>query len=124
MLSLAQLKQWAHKVKRDVVAVYFAARHQETPIWVRLLAWAVAAYALSPIDLIPDFIPVLGYLDDLIIVPVGLIVVIRLLPPHILADSRAKAAEVMAKPRSLTAAALFVVIWILCGGGLLYWLVR
>jgi uncharacterized membrane protein YkvA (DUF1232 family) len=124
MVSLAQLKQWAHKVKRDVVAVYFAARHPETPTWLRLLAWAVAAYALSPTDLIPDFIPILGYLDDLIIIPIGLIVVIRLLPPHVLSDSRAKASKVLANPRSLTAAALFVVIWMLCGVGLVYWLVR
>lgn len=116
------MKEWAYKVKRDVMAVYFAARNPDTPIIVRLLALAVAAYALSPIDLIPDFIPVLGYLDDLLIVPVGLMIVIRLLPPHILDVSRALAAKSIAKPRSLMAAAFFVIIWVLCSISLIYWL--
>ena len=78
----------ARRIKQDVVAVYHAARDKRTPWAVRLLALLVAAYALSPIDLIPDFVPVLGYLDDLLLVPLGLLQVIRLLPPAVLADAR------------------------------------
>ena len=80
MAVLGSARLWAQGIKRDVVAVYFAARDPATPWSVRLLALGVAAYALSPIDLIPDFIPVLGYLDDLLIVPLGLMLVIRWLP--------------------------------------------
>ena len=69
MALMASAKNWARSIKRDVLVVYFAARNPETPLIVRILALAIAAYALSPIDLIPDFIPILGYLDDLIIVP-------------------------------------------------------
>lgn len=104
---------WARRIKRDVVAVYFAARDPDTPWAVRILALAVAAYALSPIDLIPDFIPVLGYLDDLLFVPLGLLIVVRLLPPHVLASSREKAAAVLNRPRSKVAAAVIVCIWLL-----------
>lgn len=121
MALLASAKEWAHRIKRDVVTVYFAARNPETPHLVRLLALAVAAYALSPIDLIPDFIPVLGYLDDLLIVPIGLIVVLRLLPPHILALSREQAATTLERPRSVIAAVLIVAVWLLCTGAFFYW---
>jgi uncharacterized membrane protein YkvA (DUF1232 family) len=81
MTLIASAKDWARKIKRDTFAVYFAARNPETPMLVRLVAMAIAAYALSPIDLIPDFIPVLGYVDDLILVPLGLIFVVRLCRP-------------------------------------------
>lgn len=124
MSLLASAKNWASRIKRDVVVVYFAARDPETPLLVRVLAVAVAAYALSPIDLIPDFIPVLGYLDDLLIVPVGLMVVIWLLPPHVLESSRAKAAVVLERPRSRAAAIFFVCIWLFCITALAYWLLR
>ena len=76
----------------------------------------IAAYALSPIDLIPDFIPIIGYLDDLLIVPLGLLLVIRLLPLQVLIDARKKASAVLARPRSLVAAALFIGIWLICIG--------
>ena len=92
MAWLSALKRWANGIKRDVVAVWFAARDPLAPVLARLLALAVAAYALSPVDLIPDFIPVLGYLDDLLIVPLGLMLVIRLLPPDVLALARGRAA--------------------------------
>ncbi|GHU31877.1 membrane protein [Betaproteobacteria bacterium] len=124
MTLLASIKDWARRIKRDVVAVYFAARNPDTPWLTRLLALAVAAYALSPIDLIPDFVPVLGYLDDFIIVPVGLIVVLRLLPPHVLALSRAQAAAVLERPRSIAAAVFFVAVWLLCAVAFIYWWVR
>lgn len=122
MSLLSAAKNWARRIKRDVVAVYFAARDPQTPRLVRMLAIAVAAYALSPIDLIPDFIPVLGYLDDLLIVPLGLMIVIRLLPPHILESSRLKAADVLDRPRSRAAAVVIVSIWLLCAAGMACWL--
>src|SRR3546814_298729 len=77
---MADIRKWAKELKRQTLVVYFAARDPRTPWLVRLLALAVAAYALSPIDLIPDFIPILGYLDDVIIVPLGLLLVLRLVP--------------------------------------------
>lgn len=117
---LQSIKSWARQIKQDVVAVYFAARDPRAPWLARLLALLVAAYALSPIDLIPDFIPVLGYLDDLVIVPLGLLAVIRLLPSDVLADARVRAAAALARPRSRVAAACFVLVWLLAGA----WLVR
>lgn len=107
---LQTAKTWARAVKRDVLAVYLAARDPRTPWPVRLLAMAVAAYALSPIDLIPDFIPVLGYLDDLLIVPLGILLVVRLIPPELLAEHRAAAARRSARPVSAAAAALMVAL--------------
>jgi uncharacterized membrane protein YkvA (DUF1232 family) len=125
MTLLTSIKKWASLIKRDVLVVYFAARNKETPVLVRLLALGVAAYALSPLDLIPDFIPVIGYLDDLIIVPLGLIIAIRLLPPGVLESSRNKAAAVMGqRPHSMGAAAVIVGIWLICAIGLVYWLLR
>ncbi len=117
---LASAKDWARRIRRDVVTVYFAARHPETPLLVRLLALAVAAYALSPIDLIPDFVPVLGWLDDLLIVPLGLVVVLRLLPHAVLVTARAQAAASLQRPRSLTAATAIVLVWIACAAGLAF----
>ncbi|MFT5449463.1 MAG: uncharacterized membrane protein YkvA (DUF1232 family) [Gammaproteobacteria bacterium] len=122
MAFWSAVKQWANRIKRDVVAVYFAARDPFTPMPVRLLAIAVAAYALSPIDLIPDFIPVLGYLDDLLIVPLGLMLVIRLLPPAVLASARERAAAVLERPSSHAAAMCVVVLWVLVALALGYWL--
>lgn len=87
----------------------------------KCLAIAVSAYALSPIDLIPDFIPVLGYLDDLLIVPLGLLLVIRLLPPEVLDESRKKASNLLSRPRSYVAAAVTIGIWLLCIGSFSYW---
>lgn len=106
-----QLTAWARRLKADVVTVYLAARDPRCPWGVRLLALLVAAYALSPIDLIPDFIPVLGYVDDLLLVPLGLWLVLRLLPPVVLADARAHAAALLAKPRSVVTALCFVLLW-------------
>lgn len=121
MSRLAQAKDWARRVKRDVVAVYFAARDPRTPMVAKCLAIAVSAYALSPVDLIPDFIPVLGYLDDLLIVPLGLLLVIRLLPPEVLDESRKKASNLLSRPRSYVAAAVTIGIWLLCIGSFSYW---
>lgn len=120
--AMAAAKTWAGAIKRDVLAVYLAARDPRTPWPVRLLAMAVAAYALSPIDLIPDFIPVLGYLDDLLIVPLGLLLVVRLISPELLAEHRAAAARRSARPVSVAAAAVMIALWLAAGAFLWRWL--
>jgi len=105
-------KQWARTVKRDAHALYLAARDPRVPWYAKGLAVAIAAYAASPIDLIPDFIPVVGYLDDLIIVPLGIALVIKLIPAEIMAEHRALASAAQDRPVSWTAATIFVVLWI------------
>ena len=107
-----KLKDWARCIKRDVHAIYLAARDPRVPWYAKALALCVAAYALSPIDLIPDFIPVLGYLDDLIIVPLGILAVVQLIPPEIMAEHRATAAMASARPVSRSGAVVIVLIWI------------
>jgi len=111
-----RLKRWAKSLRRDVMSLWFAARDPRTPMVPRLLALALAAYALSPIDLIPDFIPVLGYLDELILLPAGIWLCLRLLPPPVRSDARASAdrwfAERRSKPRSLAAAGVIVLVWL------------
>ena len=92
---MQRVRAWARRIKRDVVAVWIAARDRRTPGAARLLAAAVAAYALSPIDLIPDFIPVLGYLDDVVLVPLGILLVVRLVPPGLMAEFRAEAVRLL-----------------------------
>src|ERR1700674_698330 len=99
-------------LRQEVLAIYFAARDPRTPWYAKALALCVAGYALSPIDLIPDFIPVLGYLDDLIIVPLGIMAVVKLIPPEIMAEHRAAAAMAAERPMSRIAATVIVVIWI------------
>lgn len=123
MPRVALLKQWAHGLKRETFALYLAARHPGTPWLAKLLAAAVVAYALSPIDLIPDFIPILGYLDDLILVPLGLALAVRMIPPEILAECRERAGRVSAhgKPGSRTAVAVIVLIWCLLAGLGMVW---
>jgi len=109
---LERARQWARIVRRDVHAIYLAARDPRVPWYAKALAACVAGYALSPIDLIPDFIPVLGYLDDLVIVPLGILAVVRLIPPDILAQHRAAALAAQDKPASRAAAAVIVSIWL------------
>jgi uncharacterized membrane protein YkvA (DUF1232 family) len=113
------MKNWARLVKRDIHAIYLCSRDPRVPWHAKALAIFVAAYALSPIDLIPDFVPVLGYLDDVILVPVGIWLVVRLIPAHVLAEHRELAAAAHDRPVSRTAAAVIVAIWIasaiLCG---------
>lgn len=121
---LGRARHWARGIRRDVVTVWHAARDARTPWAVRLLALLVAGYALSPIDLIPDAIPVLGLLDDLLIVPLGLLLVLRLLPPAVLADARTRAAATLARPRSRVAAAVIVGLWLATAIALLLWWLR
>lgn len=121
-LSLEAARAWARRLKREVVAVWLAARDRRTPWPVRLLAMLVAAYALSPIDLIPDAIPVLGLLDDLLIVPLGLWLVLRLLPAAVLADARREAEAWGQKPRSRWGLAIIVALWLASAAALAWWL--
>ena len=106
------LKEWARTIKRDVHAIYLAARDPRVPWYAKALALCVAGYALSPIDLIPDFIPVIGYLDDLVIVPLGILAVVKLIPPEIMAEHRATAAIASERPISRVAAVVIVLLWI------------
>ncbi|WP_183264472.1 DUF1232 domain-containing protein [Aminobacter niigataensis] len=124
MPVLEAAKRWARLLKRDVVALYLAARSRSTPWYARVAAACVAAYALSPIDLIPDFVPILGYLDDLLIVPLGIWLVIRMIPPELMADFRAKAAEINAKPRSLAGLAFVVTVWLAALALAGWWVMR
>jgi uncharacterized membrane protein YkvA (DUF1232 family) len=112
MALLDTLRQRARLLKRDTYALYLAARDPRTPWYVKLVAGAIVSYALSPIDLIPDFIPVLGYLDDLIILPIGLLLAVKMVPAPVLADCRAQAELITDRPTSRTAAMLIVAIWI------------
>ena len=115
------LKAWARRLIRDVHAIYFAAGDPRVPWYVRILAIAVAGYALSPIDLIPDFIPVIGYADDLIIVPLGIWLVVSLIPEPAMAEYRARASEIMQRPHGGKIAAIAIIaIWI-SGAALLCW---
>ena len=115
----ALLKNWARKMKLEVHAIYLAARDPRVPWYVKLLAMAVAGYALSPIDLIPDFIPVLGYVDDLIIVPLGVWATLSLIPADILVECRAVAGASKC-PVSRGAAIAIVAAWIVTGGALIW----
>lgn len=106
-----KLKDWARALKRDVHAIYLASRDPRVPWYAKALAVMVAGYALSPIDLIPDFIPVLGYLDDIILVPLGIVLVLKLIPPQVMAEHRALAVA-RERPVSRFAAVAVVGIWI------------
>ena len=108
----AVLKAQAKQLKQHTLTVYFAARDPRMPLLVRLLALLVAAYALNPIDLIPDFIPVIGYLDDLLLVPLGLALVVRLTPPEVIEDARAKAQQAASRPVSYSGAAVILALWL------------
>jgi uncharacterized membrane protein YkvA (DUF1232 family) len=108
----ARLKDWARAIKKDVVALYIAARDSRVPWHVKAAAAAIAAYALSPIDLIPDFIPVLGYLDEVILLPVAIALVIRMIPDPLLAEFREEAQRRSERPTSRMAAAAIIIVWI------------
>ena len=120
------LKTWAKRIKRDGVTLWFAGKHPRTPWYAKVLGLFVVAYALSPIDLIPDFIPVLGYVDDVILLPVLILLTVKLLPPEVLAPCRLLADEWMraegAKPRSRFGAVLIVALWLAMGAALWFWL--
>lgn len=122
-MLIERLKGWARAIETDVVALWLAARDPGTPWYAKAVAAAVAAYALSPIDLIPDFVPVLGYLDDLLIVPVGILVAVKLVPAELMTSFRAQAARLHERPRSLAGVVAIVTIWIgtVVRAGWLFW---
>ena len=118
---LARVKNWAMDLRRDSIALFLAARDPRTPWYAKILAGLVAAYALSPIDLIPDFIPIVGYLDDLILVPAGIWAVVRLIPVDLMSEFRAQAARIEARPRSRAGAAFIIASWIAAAILLSWW---
>ncbi len=109
---LGRIKQWARAITRDVHALHLAARDPRTPWYAKAVALAIAAYALSPIDLIPDFVPVLGYLDDVILLPLGILLAIKLIPPELMAEFRAEADQRAERPVSRIGAAAIVAFWL------------
>lgn len=119
-LKLFSFKAWAKRVKRDVVAFWIAAHDPRVPWPAKLVSGAVAAYALSPIDLIPDFIPVIGYLDDLIIVPLGILLAIRLVPMDLMQEFRDEATRREGRPKSFVGLAAIATIWVVCAGWLIW----
>lgn len=114
---------WARQVKRDVYALYLAYRDPRTPWYARVVAACVVAYAFSPIDLIPDPIPVLGYLDDLILVPLGIMLAVRLVPADVMAECRVAATTRFqsGKPVNWIAAAVIVCLWLLVAAWVAIW---
>jgi len=108
----SRVKAWARHLKRDSRAIYLAARDPRTPWYAKAMATVVAAYALSPIDLIPDFIPILGYLDDLVIVPLGIWLAISLIPEDLMTEYRAKADADGLRMTSSAGMIAIVLLWI------------
>lgn len=121
-MTLSRIRAWAGRLKRDGYAVYLASRDPRVPWYAKAVAIAVAAYALSPIDLIPDFIPVLGYLDDLILVPAGLWLAIALIPDEVMTECRARADAALQRPASRAGLIAIILLWI-AGATALAWIV-
>jgi uncharacterized membrane protein YkvA (DUF1232 family) len=115
-------REQARRLRREVYALALACRDPRVPWYVKALAAGLVAYALSPIDLIPDFIPVLGYLDDLVVIPLGILVIRRWIPADVWADCRARAEIMTARPVSRVGAAIVIGVWLLLGG-LAVWLI-
>ena len=121
-----RLKRWARKLKKDGLTLWFCCRHRDMPLLPKILAMLVVGYFLSPIDLIPDFIPVLGYLDDLILLPIAIYFILKLIPQPVLTACRVAAEDWIAQkkplPKSLTAALVIVLLWmVLLGAMWKYW---
>ena len=116
-----RLKRRTRVIKRDTYAVYLACRDPRTPWYAKVFAGGVVAYALSPIDLIPDFIPVLGYVDDLILLPLGIALAVKMIPASVLVDCRTKAEALSEKPTNRKAAVFVIAIW-LAIAAVLIWL--
>lgn len=124
MSIIPTITAWGRRIKRDVVMLWFARRHPGTPVLAKALCIFAAAYALSPIDLIPDFIPVLGYVDDALLLPALIWLAVRMLPEHVVDECRLQAQVWLerkkSKPASYAGAAVIVTIWV----GVLYWIAR
>ena len=119
-IKLSSVKLWARNLKRDSYALYLASRDPRVPWYAKALAVAIAAYALSPIDLIPDFIPVIGYLDDLILLPSGIWLAVALIPDDVMAECRARAATALERPVSRAGMIAIILLWI-AGALVLAW---
>jgi uncharacterized membrane protein YkvA (DUF1232 family) len=119
----ARLKQWARNVRRDAYAVALAARDPRVPWYAKVLAVLVAGYALSPLDLIPDFIPVVGFVDDVILVPLGIVLVVKLVPAEVLQEHRAHAERAIDLPTSRIGALVVICLWI-AAVSFSVWLIR
>ncbi|QNP47341.1 YkvA family protein [Diaphorobacter aerolatus] len=121
-----RLKSWAKRIKRDGVTLWFAGKHPQTPWFAKSLALFVVAYALSPIDLIPDFIPILGLVDDILLLPALIWLTVKLLPTSVLADCRYQADAWLAakgsKPSSTLGAVMIIVLWAAIGMAAWFWL--
>jgi uncharacterized membrane protein YkvA (DUF1232 family) len=118
---LDTLKRWARDLKAQVITLWFARRHPDMPLCAKIMAVLVVAYAFSPIDLIPDFIPVLGYLDDLVLLPLGIFATLKLVPPHVLQASRDEAERYLmtrkGRPPNYYVAAVIILIWLAAAVG-------
>ena len=114
MKFLSDLKLRARNLKAETIALYLAARDPRTPWYAKLCVAVIVAYAFSPIDLIPDFIPVLGYIDDLVLIPLGISLAIKLVPQSVLVECRARAQESIqnGKPVSWVAGTVIILIWL------------
>jgi uncharacterized membrane protein YkvA (DUF1232 family) len=119
---MGALRGWAQALGRETLALYYAARDPRTPWLAKLVVGLVVAYALSPIDLIPDFVPLLGYLDDLLLLPLGIALAIRLVPAEVLAECRARAELASERPRSRAAAVAIVAVWLALAALAAWWL--
>lgn len=115
-----RVKNWARLVKRDLLALWLAACDKRTPLRAKIMAFLVVSYAFSPVDLIPDFIPVLGYLDDLVLVPLGILIAVSLVPQALLTEFRHQASTLKTKPQSWAGAAGVLSIWVLGLAGAAY----
>lgn len=124
MRALDKLKRWAKRLKAEVYALYLAYRDTRVPLYARVFAAIVVGYAFSPIDLIPDPIPLLGYLDDLVLVPLGVWLAVRMIPDEVLAEKRIEAREASEKPVGRAAAVVVVCVWVALAALAVYLLAR
>jgi uncharacterized membrane protein YkvA (DUF1232 family) len=124
-VGLNNWKTRAEELKREAYSLYLCSRHPRTPIYVKIFALLIVAYAMSPIDLIPDFIPVFGYLDDLVLIPLGIALLIKIMPYDILEECRLKASSLpdASKRKSWIGAAIIITLWVICIF-LVYWSIR
>lgn len=119
-----KIKIWAKQLKRQVFVLYLAYKDSRVPLFAKIFSACVVAYAFSPIDLIPDFIPILGYLDDIILVPLGIYFALKLIPKHVLEECNIQAELLLnnKKPKNWIAGTLIIVLWISIAIYLTYWL--
>lgn len=128
-MDFASLKERARRLRAETYALYLAGKHPQVPLPAKLVIFITVAYALSPIDLVPDFIPVIGYLDDLVLVPLGIALALKMVPPGIMAECRRQAERTFLerKPVSRIGAVIVIIIWALAAwwlGGVVYKLLR